>query len=327
MTEGVHISCNTPASCLGEGVVPCDVPCEWSLNAINADAEVSGILGGAAAQSDTPGSKQVIWSMEAQTHYSRLNTAEEEVNRTTLLGAMLMHFTSPNPMPYFSWNEYDLQDKMPGYAQREKAVLFVARNCASQNGREDVVRSLQANGVRVDSVSSCLNNKPWPSDIENGGPSTKHLLLQRYLLYFAAENCNEVDYVTEKAYGPLAAGTPLLYLGAPNIDEFVPPNSVMSVPTDRSDANMKEFAAKVQGVMNDQAKWEAMVAWRSEPLPEWFKRKFSFTCSHSSCRLCRYVYARKHNLPWNHELQRVEFPGYATTYQPKVTFLPGHGDQ
>ena len=39
----------------------------------------------------------------------RLKTAEAEVNSTLLLSAMLMQFSSPIPMPYFSWVEYDLQ--------------------------------------------------------------------------------------------------------------------------------------------------------------------------------------------------------------------------
>jgi len=191
--DGIKIICDAAMSCLGEGVVPCDVPCEWALRGSNkpwqsqADAVVSGILGGNTGTLEL-NSKKVIWSMEGQCHYSRLKTAEKEVNQTLLLSAMLMQFSSPIPMPYFSWVEYDLQDAMPGYDEREKAVVFIAKNCNSLNGREALVNSLIANGIRVDAVSSCLNNKPWPADVPR---NHKHGVLKKYLVYLAAENCNE----------------------------------------------------------------------------------------------------------------------------------------
>jgi len=315
VSEGVRISCRGSSSCLGEGAVPCDVPCMWAVNLDGADAEVGGVLGGGMAADTGPGSNKVIWSMEAMTHYPRLKSANMEVNQTRLLASMLMQFSSPVPMPYYNPVEYDLQDKMAGYTNRIKGVAFIARNCGSSNGREDLVRTLLAGGVRVDSLSSCLGNTPWPSDVPNI-QSAKHIVLQRYLFYVAAENCNEIDYVSEKVYHALSAGNVPIYLGAPNIDQFVPPNSVLKVPQDRSGPSMAAFVAKVKAVMNSQALWEEMVAWREKPLPEWFQRRFSFTCTHSSCRLCRYVYARKHNLPWNHELQRIEWEGYKADYNP-----------
>ena len=45
----------------------------------------------------------------------------------------------------------------------------------------------------------------------------------------AFEDSMAVDYVTEKVYDALHAGSVPLYLGAPNILEFVPPNSVINV--------------------------------------------------------------------------------------------------
>ena len=326
MKEPVRIICDAAMSCLGEGVVPCDVPCEWALKGSvpwenEADAIVSGILGGNTGVLE-PNSKKVIWSMEGQCHYGRLKTAEKEVNQTLLLSAMLMQFSSPIPMPYFSWVEYDLQDWMPDYEAREKAVVFIAKNCNSLNGREQLVRGLIKHGVRVDAVSSCLNNKEWPADVPR---NHKHGVLKKYLVYLAAENCNEVDYVSEKVYGALAAGSVPIYLGAPNIYEstFVPPNSLLIPPTDmNNDALVAAFAAEVSKVINNKAEWEAKVAWRQQPLTEEYKRKFAFTCTHSSCRLCRYAYAKKHGLGWNHELQRIEHPGFPTSFSEQQTFEP-----
>jgi len=222
------------------------------------------------------------------------------------------------PMPYFSWVEYDLQDAMPGYDLRQKAVVFVAKNCNSLNGREAFVRSMIKFGVQVDSISSCLNNAEWPDDVPR---NHKHGVLQRYLFYFAAENCCEDDYVSEKVYHGLAAGAVPIYLGAPNIDTFVPKDSILVAPQQSAgEEAMKKFADKILKIANSKEEWQKMVAWRNKPLEEWFKKKFSFTCVHSSCRLCRYVYARKHKLPWNHELQRVEWPEHPADFDAKATF-------
>ena len=43
--------------------------------------------------------------------------ADLQVNSTMLLSAMLMQFTSPVPMPYFSWVEYDLQAAALAFGQ------------------------------------------------------------------------------------------------------------------------------------------------------------------------------------------------------------------
>ena len=65
-------------------------------------------------------------------------------------------------------------------------------------------------------------------------------------------------------------------------------------------AAVATFAAEVAKVINSKAEWKAKVAWR-KPLSDAFKKRYAFTCTHSSCRLCRYAYARKHGLGWNHE--------------------------
>ena len=44
-------------------------------------------------------------------------------------------------------------------------------------------------------------------------------LARQYLFTIAIENSLEYDYVTEKLWQPLAAGSVPIYLGAPNVDE------------------------------------------------------------------------------------------------------------
>ena len=83
-------------------------------------------------------------------------------------------------------------------ASRRASAVFVARNCASRNGREKLVRALDAAlPGGVDRPGGCLNNVPWPHC--GGKRCSKHAVLRRYPFYLAFENSNEADYVTEKA--------------------------------------------------------------------------------------------------------------------------------
>jgi hypothetical protein len=57
--------------------------------------------------------------------------------------------------------------------------------------------------VRVDSFSTCLHNKPWPSDARRQGSvrgygGDKKKVVREYMFVVAAENSVEEDYVTEK---------------------------------------------------------------------------------------------------------------------------------
>ena len=54
-------------------------------------------------------------------------------------------------------------------------------------------------------------------------------MLRRYPFYLAFENSDETDYVSEKVFHALEAGVLPVYAGAPNVADFVPPNSVIEL--------------------------------------------------------------------------------------------------
>jgi hypothetical protein len=83
------------------------------------------------------------------------------------------------------------------------------------------------------------------------------------------------------------------------------------------------MAWQVKNVINNKAEWEKKVAWRTKPLTHEYKKKFAFTCTHSSCRLCRYAYAKKHGLEWDHTLQRIVHPAPVKgDFDEHITFTP-----
>jgi hypothetical protein len=77
--------------------------------------------------------------------------------------------------------------------------------------------------IRVDVRGKCGNPQWNESSMKNVPPSKwaedKTHLSSEYLFTIAIENSLEYDYVTEKLWQPLAAGSIPIYLGASNIDD------------------------------------------------------------------------------------------------------------
>ena len=134
-------------------------------------------------------------------------------------------FQSEIPRTYLSSNFSELSQNQVLFSEGIKGALFLAKNCASKNNRESVVKQL-SKSFRVDSLSSCLKNANAPpgSNIKD-----KKSVMPQYLFYLAFENQNTDDYITEKLWGSLQSGTIPVYLGAPDIKDHIPFNGVIFV--------------------------------------------------------------------------------------------------
>jgi len=253
--------------------VACDLPCFWSPSRSGV------VLRGTIEEIDTP----FVASMEGEQYYASLKlTHDPNVMMSTT------SFESDVPLPYFSYAEYVIQKPHVKLrdVERKKAV-FVARNCASRNDREGLVRSLMEL-LPVESVSSCLHNADVP-----GSRGSKVDLVRRYALYLAFENQNVDDYVTEKLWGALDAGVLPVYYGAPNVWQNAPPGSVVNVLDFPS---TEALAAHLRAILANETLYESYHAWRYRPLPAWWVARFEITRTHSECRTCLWADARREQL-------------------------------
>jgi Glycosyltransferase family 10 (fucosyltransferase) C-term len=71
----------------------------------------------------------------------------------------------------------------------------------------------------VDSYGKCFNNRKLPDD---SGWRSKLDTIARYKFTLAFENSISADYVTEKFFDALSAGSVPVYRGAPNIGDLAP---------------------------------------------------------------------------------------------------------
>lgn len=240
---------------------------------------------------------EITYSMEGTQYHEKLRIdpdghKEDKYWATT-------SFKSEVPLPYFSWKGYDMKSPPVAFENAIKGATFIANNCDSLNNREKIVTELQKY-FRVDSLSGCLHNAEPPMGL---GMRDKKRVMREYLFHLAFENQNEEDYITEKLWGSMTSGVIPIYYGASNVKEHAPPNSIIPV-SDFPD--VEALGVYLNKVVNNKTLYNEHQAWRLAPdYPEDFKRKYNFTHIHSECRLCRWAYAKKYGLGWNHETQTV----------------------
>jgi hypothetical protein len=239
----------------------------------------------------------LTFSMEGPQYYKSLAIKPNAYKQNKFYSTT--SYQSEVPLPYFSWAEYQIQQPAVNYDNAIKGGVFLARNCKSINNREAIVQALQKSVFRIDSLSRCLHNAEPPNGINT---KNKTFVMQHYLFYLAFENQNVDDYITEKLWGPFQSGTVPVYFGAPNIHEHAPPHSIISVSDFPS---VDALALHLQKVANDKELYNAYHKWRYEPLPPAFHAKYDFTAVHSTCRTCRWAYAKKYGLGWNHANQSL----------------------
>ena len=214
-------------------------------------------------------------------------------------------FKSEVPATYFSildnWWGDTLQTPAVDYSTSIKGASFLARNCNAKNNRNDVVNELIEAGFRVDSLSSCLHNAEPPPDVDL---SNKTNVMEKYLFHLGFENGRVDDYVTEKLWMAFHSGTLPVLLGPTNIKEHI--GSFHGAIYVDDFPTVKDLAKYLTEVANNQTLYESYHDWRKKPYPEEFLEKYNFTRVHNTCRMCRWAFAKKYGMGWDHVKQTIE---------------------
>lgn len=79
--------------------------------------------------------------------------------------------------------------------------------------------------ITINSYGSCLTSHTLPRSINLKDPEQVFEEMKRHRLVFIHETTRTRDYVTEQIYWALAAGAIPIYIGAPNIDDYMPCSS------------------------------------------------------------------------------------------------------
>ena len=113
-------------------------------------------------------------------------------------------------------------------------VMYLQSDCNPPSDRDSYVREL-AKFVTVDAYGKCLHNRDLPEHLVN--PLTFDSqeilsLVSKYKFTLAFENARCHDYITEKFWRPLYAGSVPIVLGSPSIKDWAPTNHSIIVTDD-----------------------------------------------------------------------------------------------
>jgi hypothetical protein len=226
-----------------------------------------------------PGQLWVGMSMESDIYYPR-QADKEFMSQFDL--RMTYHLDSDVPATYLThWclsYETLLREPQPKIAT-VPAAYFVS-NCKDKCGRHQYVRTLMKH-MPVHSFGKCLNNRTLARDL---GAQTKIETIRSYKFTLAFENAITPDYVTEKFFDALIAGSVPVYRGAPNVEEFAPGDhcfidaSQFSKPVD--------LAEYLLYLSDNERDYHSFFEWKRKPLRRAFVERFDRFSKHHFHRLC-----------------------------------------
>lgn len=225
----------------------------------------------------------VAWSMECEENYPLLRDGDFMGHFDV---TMTYHLDADIPVIYVD-SGFDKSFRTPVHSGMPNALVaaFISSDC-NRSGRQEYFKEL-ARWLPIDSYGKYLRNKLLPRDL---GAISKLETISRYKFTLAFENACGRDYVTEKFYDPLIAGSVPVYLGAPNIDAFAPGKQCFIDTRDFADP--KSLAGHILRLASDSAAYSAYRVWKTEPYREAFRDLLTLQRTHPFVRLCDCVRKR-----------------------------------
>jgi Glycosyltransferase family 10 (fucosyltransferase) C-term/Fucosyltransferase, N-terminal len=247
-------------------IPPCDLPVRWSVDRRRL-AEASAVIFHLPNFREIrdarkyPGQYWVGWSMESRENYAMMADPRFmkhfDITMTHESGSDVWRPYLPNS----SW--WGAAQRAPSVQKTESAPIAHFQSAAVDRSGRIAFAAELARHIRVDSYGR--HNPTRTIEGPDLGRQTKIQTIARYRFCLALENSISPDYVTEKIYDPLIAGTVPVYLGAPNVDEFVPANSYINASAFSGPADLASY---LRYLIETPQAYEAYFAWRANPLPE-----------------------------------------------------------
>jgi hypothetical protein len=192
------------------------------------------------------------------------------------------------------------------YATTSKSISFLEpQSCNGVIRAEAWASSMMKKGPEFVSYGSCLHTTDVPKGTSLNNAQDRQTLMKKHLFTLIVESSIENDFIDELVWEALHAGVIPVYYGAGNIRDHVPPNSVLL----GNEIGTKDGTAeRVKEIANNVTLWETFHEWRKHPFPQNLTDKFAFVKVHPYCRMCKWAYAKRFGLGWNHNSQEVQEP-------------------
>jgi glycoprotein 3-alpha-L-fucosyltransferase len=252
--------------------------CELSCNMRSGGADDSD---GSFGSSDP--SRGILFTMESITNYPHFGYERSKGTHRIVMNTQLV---SDIPLHYNNW-EYQYLRPIEHEIKPEPAMAsaFVS-NCGARSFRLRAIEALIANNVTIEQYGNCNRTK----QAMNG--NDKLATIARHIFTLAFENSEEEDYVTEKFFQALEAGTIPVSLGAPNIDDYAPqPETYLHL---RTIEDVPGVAARMREIAGAPSLRRHYLRYKTEGLSDKFLALTDMTVPHTFCQAC-YILADDRN--------------------------------
>jgi alpha-1,3-fucosyltransferase 10 len=119
------------------------------------------------------------------------------------------------------------------------------------------------------------------------GRDAKLSAIATHKFTLAFENSVALDYVTEKFFDPLVAGSVPVYLGAPNVGDFAPADHCYINTADF--AGPRQLAAYLDHLDHHDDEYQAFLAWKQRGPDQRFRALVETSAPRPFCRLAEIV--------------------------------------
>lgn len=222
----------------------------------------------------------VAWSKECEVNHPQLIDPEFMDNFDL---RMTYHPTSELFTPYIPHNfENIIRRPVPEKTPGNIANAFISSHI-NKSGRVQLLMQLMGK-LEVHSYGKILNTHILDDD---QGESTKLDIVSSYKFTLAFENAIAPDYVTEKFYEPLIAGSVPVYLGAPNAEDYAPGENCFIDASKWDSPN--ELAEYLIELSNNDDLYKEYFEWRDKPYKKAFTDIQNLMKEHEFVRLCKKI--------------------------------------
>lgn len=213
-------------------------------------------------------------------------------------------FYSSVPLSTFDYKIHSLRNRpMVDFDTAEEKAIYMANGKCMTNKRNRWVMGVQTK-VTVDSYGICGHN--IDASLQGATISTtegRTHLAKKYRIVLAYDETTTKDHISEVVWEAFLSGAVPVILGADNLRDRLPPNSFINV---HDFSSFDELGETVKQVISDKELWLSYHKWRDdETAIAAFESQFEFTRTDPTCRLCRWAYAKKYGLGWDHKKQEV----------------------
>ena len=227
----------------------------------------------------------VAWSLECEENYPWMKNREFRDYFDLWMG---YHQNADVIYSYYQESYEEELKKSPFYIPENKVCMFISSGFNKSHRKEYLTELMRY--VEIDSYGKLYNNKRLEKD---KGKETLLETISKYKFVIAFENSIAEDYVTEKFYNPLLAGTVPIYKGAPNVRDFIPGENCFL------DVNLfsapKELAEFIEECYKNDKLYMQYYEWRKKPILHSFKEKLREIQMSPFTRLCVKIQEIKRN--------------------------------